>query len=95
VLAFAVAVPPANAQGLAPCAFGQVAPFDIPQMGFDPVGRPFALRVVGVYGPYDGLGYPLWVNTTGFYAGVPYTRATLGYVPAPCPVVPAAFWPVW
>ncbi len=88
-----VAPPPASAQVLAPCAIGQTAPFAIPQAGVDPFGRPFAIQMMGVYGPYDGFGYPLMVRSVGMYAGLPYARASVGYVPAPCPVVPAFYAP--
>src|SRR3954447_23985389 len=88
-----VAAPAVSAQVMAPCAIGQAPPFDMPQAGVDPLGRPFAIRVMGVYGPYDGFGYPLVVNTVGMYAGLPYARATRGYVPTPCPIVPVSYPP--
>ena len=86
-----VAVPEASAQVVAPCAIGQTAPFAMPQAGVDPFGRPFAIQVMGVYGPYDGFGYPMMVNSVGTYAGRPYARAYVSYAPAPCPVVPAPY----
>jgi hypothetical protein len=86
-----VAVPTASAQVVAPCAIGQAAPFAMPQAGVDPFGRPFAIQVMAVYGPYDGFGYPLMVNSVGTYAGRPYARAYVSYVPMPCPVVPTPY----
>jgi hypothetical protein len=90
LLALFLVVPAASAQVPAPYAFGPTTPFYVPQAGVDPAGRPFALEVAGWYGPYDGFGYPVVVNTVGVYAGVPVARTRLGYVPAPFPVAPLA-----
>jgi hypothetical protein len=84
-LALFAAVPTASAQHPNPCAFGAIVPFSIPQMGVDPLGRPFAIQINGVYGPYDGFGYPLRFDSIGFVGGRPYARAVVSYVPAPCP----------
>jgi hypothetical protein len=80
----------ASAQVPEPFGFGLTAPFYVPQAGVDPAGRPYALQVSGAYGPYDGLGYPVIVNTVGTYAGVPVARTTFRYVPVPAPLVPVA-----
>jgi hypothetical protein len=58
--------------------------------GIDPVGRPHALQVSGAYGPFDGLGYPVVVNTVGTYAGVPVARTAFRYVPVPGLLAPLA-----
>jgi hypothetical protein len=92
VLSLFVIVPQASAHTVAPCAIGAVVPFSVPEVGVDPFGRPFALQVSGAYGPYDGFGYPLRFNTVGFYAGLPFTRLAISYVPMPCP--PALAEPV-
>jgi hypothetical protein len=79
----------ANAQAVLPCAIGAAAPFDVPLAGVDAVGRPFAVKIAGWYGPYDGFGYPAAANTVGVYAGLPINRWDLRYAPAPCPLLPA------
>ncbi len=84
-LALFAAVPGAAAQ-VSPYPYGPIAPFYVPQAGIDPFGRPFALAVAGWYGSYNGLGYPVVVNTVGVYAGVPIVRTWLGFVPVPAPV---------
>jgi hypothetical protein len=74
LLALFVALPGASAQVPMPYGFAPTAPFYVPQTGIDPFGRPYALQVAGAYGPFDGLGYPVVVNTVGFYGGVPLAR---------------------
>jgi len=70
------------------CALGQVVPFSIPVQGLDQSGRPYFFQTNGVYGPYDGLGYPLQTTMIGQYGGVPIQRQTQAYIPSPCPVPP-------
>jgi hypothetical protein len=91
LLALFVALPGASAQVPMPYGFAPTVPFYVPQTGIDPFGRPYALQVAGAYGPFDGLGYPVVVNTVGFYGGVPLARTTFRYVPVAVPF--AAFAP--
>ncbi len=67
------------------CAIGQVVPFFVPQQGLDQAGRPYVYQVQGIYGPYDGFGYPVQIMSMGLNGGVPFSRQTIGYLPSPCP----------
>jgi hypothetical protein len=69
------------------CAYGQVLPFVVPQQGIDQLGRPFFYQAQGTYGPYDGFGYPVVIQTIGSQpGGQPFARLSRGYIPSPCPV---------
>jgi hypothetical protein len=68
------------------CAIGQTVPFFQPQQGIDQAGRPYFYQVQGLYGPYDGFGYPVQIMSQGLNGGVPFGRQTIGYLPSPCPV---------
>ena len=92
LLALLVAVPGANAQVTVPYGYYPTAPFYMPQMGVDPFGRPYTLQIAGAYGPFDGFGYPVVVNTVGFYGGLPIARTSLRYVPAAVPFAPYSFY---
>jgi len=67
------------------CAYGQVTPFVVPQSGVDQNGRPFIYQAQGIYGPYDGFGYPVTINTIGVSNGSTFQRSSHGYIPSPCP----------
>jgi len=67
------------------CAIGQVVPFMVPQSGIDQNGRPFVYQAQGIYGPYDGFGYPVTINTIGISNGSQFQRSSHGYIPSPCP----------
>jgi hypothetical protein len=90
LLSLFVALPCASAQVPGPYGVGPTAPFYVPQAGIDPAGRPYRLQVAGAYGPYDGQGYPVIINTVGIYGGVPVARTTVRYVPVPFPLAPFA-----
>jgi len=68
------------------CAYGQVMPFVVPQPGVDQLGRQFFYQAQGTYGPYDGFGFPVVIQTIGFQpGGQPFARFSRGYIPSPCP----------